>query len=211
MSAADQTGVQSTAHFTQQQEDIIKQFVRENLTIATKTIQDDIATKLDEAKNFMIKLESQQEALRVLQSEAGVKCLTMEEFVSAEHAKIANTMSELDRIKKEMGDMDLDNANRNTQARIDLETSSSALQEQMRRVFEMSESQLQQVSTSIRSEINMIKNVMEATAAAKGFTPDKPKGLIVSHKDELGRPTVYDHLREQPGFPRCGKSPGSRC
>ena len=69
MSAADQTGVQSTAHFTQQQEDIIKQFVRENLTIATKTIQDDIATKLDEAKNFMIKLESQQEALRVLQSE----------------------------------------------------------------------------------------------------------------------------------------------
>ena len=197
MSAADQTGVQSTAHFTQQQEDIIKQFVRENLTIsignlrtemishittglgvATKTIQDDIATKLDEAKNFMIKLESQQEALRVLQSEAGVKCLTMEEFVSAEHAKIASTMSELDRIKKEMGDMDLDNANRNTQARIDLESSSSALQEQMRRVFEMSESQLQQVSTSIRGEIDMIKNVMEATASAKGFTPDKPKGLI---------------------------------
>ena len=29
----------------------------------------------------------------------------------------------------------------------------------------------------------------------------KPAGLIVSHNDELDRPTVYEHLAEQPGFP----------
>ena len=32
----------------------------------------------------------------------------------------------------------------------------------------------------------------------------KPAGLIVSHNDELDRPTVYEHLAEQPGFPRAG-------
>ena len=29
----------------------------------------------------------------------------------------------------------------------------------------------------------------------------KPAGLIVTHNDELNRPTVYEHLAEQPGFP----------
>ena len=29
----------------------------------------------------------------------------------------------------------------------------------------------------------------------------KPVGLIVTHNDELDRPTVYEHLAEQPGFP----------
>ena len=29
----------------------------------------------------------------------------------------------------------------------------------------------------------------------------KPAGLIVTHNDELDRPTVYEHLAQQPGFP----------
>ena len=146
MSAADQLGVQSTAHFTQQQEDIIKQFVTENINTqvgnlrtellsvitsglgtSTKTIQDDIGGKLQEAKNFMIKLETQQDSIAALQKEANLKCLNMEEFIATEHAKIASTMAELDRIKREVGDMDMDNTNRSTQARVELEASSGAL------------------------------------------------------------------------------------